>query len=152
MTRLTALSSPLLLGFDELERRLDRAARSAGDGYPPYNIERIKPNGNTPETLLITLALAGFTQQDLDITVEKNQLTVSGKQEEESGRVFLHRGIAARHFHRAFVLADGIEVSGAEIDNGLLHIDLLRPQPKVKRHQIAIRSSNGPTAVGPRKE
>ena len=138
MTRLTALSSPLLLGFDELERRLDRVARSAGDGYPPYNIERLKATGNKPETLLITLAVAGFTQQDLDITVENNQLTVRGKQEEETGRVFLHRGIAARQFQRAFVLAEGIEIARATLENGLLSIHLTRNEPENIVRKIAI--------------
>ncbi|MSP67554.1 MAG: Hsp20 family protein [Alphaproteobacteria bacterium] len=147
---MSIFSSPLLLGFDQFEQTLERITKASNDGYPPYNIERIGP-----DRLRITLAVAGFAPTDLSVTAQDSQLVIEGRradEEQEGTRQFLHRGIAARHFHRAFVLADGIEVSGAELDNGLLHIELLRPQPKVKRHQIAIRSSNGPTAVGPRKE
>ncbi|MFZ1815212.1 MAG: Hsp20 family protein [Rhizobiaceae bacterium] len=130
MTRLAGFSSPLLLGFDELERMLDRVSKSTGDGYPPYNIERIRPSQDGPEMLRITLAVAGFRQEELEITLERNQLSVRGKQEEEPGREFLHRGIAARQFQRSFVLAEGIEISGAELENGLLSINLARHTPE----------------------
>jgi HSP20 family molecular chaperone IbpA len=121
-------NSPLLLGFDQLERTLDRLAKGA-EGYPPYNIERVGENG-----LRITLAVAGFTADDLAIELVENQLSVRGKQTDDTDRVFLHRGIAARQFQRAFMLADGIEVTGARLDNGLLSIDLVRPviEPRVR--------------------
>jgi HSP20 family molecular chaperone IbpA len=134
-------TSPLFLGFDHLEQMLERAAKASADGYPPYNIEQTGPAG-----LRITLAVAGFTMEDLQITQEENnQLVIKGRQSDDlQGRVFLHRGIAARQFQRAFVLAEGIEVRGAWLDNGLLHIDLARPQPesKVKTIQIT-RAGNG---------
>lgn len=133
MSRVPSLSSPFLLGFDEIERVLDRVAKGA-DGYPPYNIERVGDNG-----LRITLAVAGFTSDDLTIELAENQLMVRGKQQEEDpGRVYLHRGIAARQFQRSFMLADGIEVAGARLDNGLLAIDLVRPkiEPKIRSIQI----------------
>src|SRR5215468_2428543 len=117
MSRVSMFNSPLLLGFDQLERTLDRLAKSA-EGYPPYNIERIGENG-----LRITLAVAGFTIDDLVVELVENQLTVRGKQTDDTDRVFLHRGIAARQFQRAFMLADGIEGAGARLDNGLLSID-----------------------------
>ena len=126
MNRMTAFNSPLLLGFDHFEQLLDRVAKSANDGYPPYNIERIAENG-----LRITLAVAGFTREDLQISAEENQLIVRGRQTDDEERVYIHRGIAARQFQRSFVLAEGIEISGASLDNGLLHIDLVRPQPEV---------------------
>ena len=132
------LSSPLLLGFEEIERLIDRVGKN-GDGYPPYNIERV-PRGETgPELLRITLAVAGFTRDQLEITLEDNQLQVRGRQEDDKAREFLHRGIAARQFQRTFVLADGIEVSHAGLDNGLLTIDLVRPEPdrQVRRIEIA---------------
>lgn len=140
MTRMAGFSSPLLLGFDELERMLDRVSKTGGDGYPPYNIERIRSDG-LPETLRITLAVAGFSQDDLDITLEKNQLTIRGKQVEEPEREFLHRGIAARQFQRTFVLADGIEVRGADLANGLLSIELVRrmPERSVRKVEISQR-------------
>lgn len=122
-------TSPLFLGFDHLEQMLERASKTASDGYPPYNIEQISPTG-----LRITLAVAGFTMDDLQITQEDNQLVIRGRQTDDSqGRIFLHRGIAARQFQRSFVLAEGIEVKGAWLDNGLLHIDLAKPQPEVPR-------------------
>jgi HSP20 family molecular chaperone IbpA len=134
-------TSPLFLGFDHLEQMLERAAKASSDGYPPYNIEQTGPSG-----LRITLAVAGFGMDDLQITQEENnQLVIKGRQNDDTqGRVFLHRGIAARQFQRAFVLAEGIEVKGAWLDNGLLHIDLARPQPesRVKTIQIT-RSGNG---------
>ncbi|ONG58777.1 heat-shock protein Hsp20 [Pseudoroseomonas deserti] len=144
MSRSSLFGSPLFLGFDHLEQMLDRVAKNA-DGYPPYNIEQTAEN-----RLRITLAVAGFSMDDLQITQEDNQLVVRGKQRDESeGRVFLHRGIAARQFHRAFVLAEGIDVEGAWLDNGLLHIDLKRPQPavRVKAIQIGMRGSQGGRAV-----
>lgn len=135
MTRSPIFNSPLLLGFDRVERLLDRVARSSSDGYPPYNIEQ-----TGEESLRITLAVAGFREEELSITLEDNQLVVRGRQQEdEGGRVFLHRGIAARQFQRGFVLAEGIEVTGAELDSGLLHIDLARPKPQATARQIHIR-------------
>ena len=135
MSRLSLFNSPLLLGFDQFEQALDRISKNA-DGYPPYDVEQIGEN-----RLRITLAIAGFSEDDLTIQLEKNQLTVKGRKDEENERVYLHRGIAARQFHRSFVLADGIEVTGATLDNGLLHIDLERPieQPDVKT--IAIQTT-----------
>jgi HSP20 family molecular chaperone IbpA len=135
MSRSTVFGSPLFLGFDHLEQMLDRVQKSA-DGYPPYNIEQ------TGETRLrITLAVAGFAMDDLHITQEDNQLVIRGRQKEDAeGRVFLHRGIASRQFQRAFVLAEGIEVEGAWLDNGLLHIDLRRPVPEARVKNIAISS------------
>lgn len=140
MTRLAGFSSPLLLGFDELERLLERVAKSTHEGYPPYNIERLQAEPDRPETLRITLAIAGFLQDDLEITLEQNQLVIRGRQEDEPGRVFLHRGIAARQFQRAFVLAEGIEVSGASLVNGLLSINLTRQQPERIVRKINISS------------
>ena len=133
MNRMTAFNSPLLLGFDHFEQLLDRVAKSANDGYPPYNIERIAENG-----LRITLAVAGFAREDLQISAEENQLIVRGRQTDDEERVYIHRGIAARQFQRSFVLAEGIEISGASLDNGLLHIDLVRPQPEVVSRIIDI--------------
>ncbi|MDA1100873.1 MAG: Hsp20 family protein [Proteobacteria bacterium] len=143
MNRLSAFNSPLLLGFDHFEQLLDRVAKSANDGYPPYNIERIAADG-----LRITLAVAGFTREDLEISNEDNQLIVRGRQHEDEKRVFVHRGIAARQFQRSFVLAEGIEIAGASLDNGLLHIDLLRPQPETVSRLINI--TTGPPAADSR--
>jgi HSP20 family molecular chaperone IbpA len=137
MSRVPLLSSPFLLGFDEIERALDRVAKAA-DGYPPYNIERIVRENGRPERLRITLAVAGFTRDELDITVEENQLAIRGRQHEEQTRQYLHRGIAARQFQRTFVLADGIEVLGADLKNGLLSIDLARPEAERVVKTIAI--------------
>src|SRR5262245_28063056 len=111
MTRLSLFNNPLLLGFDQFERTLDRIAKSSGEGYPPYNIEQIGEHG-----LRITLAVAGFSSDDLSVSVEDNQLIIRGKQTDDANRIYLHRGIAARQFHRGFVLADGIEVTGANLD------------------------------------
>jgi len=136
MTRVSVFSSPLLLGFDHIERVLDRVNKTAAEGYPPYNIEQLNEH-----RLRITLAVAGFGDDDLSVSVEDNQLVIRGKREEDtSNRVFLHRGIAARQFTRSFVLAEGIEVKTAEIVNGLLHIDLERPIPQPKITQIEIRN------------
>lgn len=144
MSRLTQLNSPLLLGFDDIERLLDRLAKSPGEGYPPYNIERVAadPNGaaqSKGEILRITLAVAGFARDQLDIAVEDSQLTIRGRQDDDKSRNFLHRGIAARQFQRTFVLADGIQVRTASLDNGLLCIDLVRPEPErvVRKIEIA---------------
>src|SRR5665213_1395697 len=137
MTRFSAFSSPLLLGFDEIERALDRLSK-AGDGYPPYNIERLGPSGEKTEGLRITLAVAGFSDEDLEVTVEENELVVRGRQKEEPARQYLHRGIAARQFQKTFVLAEGIEVVGADLKDGLLSIDLARPQAEKVARQIVI--------------
>lgn len=134
MTRLSLLNSPLLLGFEQFERTLDRAAKASTDGYPPYNIEKL---GN--DRLRITLAVAGFTENDLSVQIEDNQLTIRGKQREDAERVYLHRGIASRQFQRSFVLADGIEIVGATLDNGLLNIDLHRPAPSSRARTIDIQ-------------
>ena len=127
MSRVPSLSSPFLIGFDEIERVLDRVAKAA-DGYPPYNIERIPRDDKNPERMRITLAVAGFTLDQLDVTVEEKELVIRGRQQEDKSRQFLHRGIAARQFQRTFVLADGMAVLGAELRNGLLSIDLARPE------------------------
>lgn len=130
MARMSLLSSPLLLGFDEIERLVDRFGKSAGEGYPPYNIERLTASVEGAETLRITLAVAGFTRDQLEITVEDKQLTIRGKQIDDAGRDYLYRGIAARQFQRNFVLADGIEVKTADLAHGLLSIDLVRHEPE----------------------
>jgi len=137
MSRVSVFNSPLLLGFDQLERTLDRLAKSA-EGYPPYNIERVGENG-----LRITLAVAGFATEDLAIEVVESQLTVRGKQTDDGDRVFLHRGIASRQFQRAFMLAEGIEVTGARLDNGLLSIDLVRPALEPRIRTIRIDAGHG---------
>jgi HSP20 family molecular chaperone IbpA len=134
MSRVSLFNSPLLLGFDHFERALDRVSKISSDGYPPYNIEQIGEN-----SLRITLAVAGFAMADLKLTVEDNQLVVRGKQTEDDNRMYLHRGIAARQFQRSFVLAEGIEVSGAWLDNGLLHVDLVRPTVESRVRTIAIQ-------------
>lgn len=132
-TRLSLFDSPMFLGFDHFEETFNRLRKSASDGYPPYNIEQTHENG-----LRITLAVAGFTMNDLEVEVERNQLIVRGRQEEDEDRLYLHRGIAARQFQRSFVLADGIEVLGASIDNGLLHIDMERQEPESTARKIEI--------------
>ncbi|MBM3520213.1 MAG: Hsp20 family protein [Alphaproteobacteria bacterium] len=138
MSRMSLFSSPLLLGFDELERVLDRATKAAGDGYPPYNIERLDRADGEPERLRITLAVAGFDRDELDIIVEENQLLVRGRQRDDADRSYLHRGIAARQFSRTFILADGMEVRGARLANGLLEIGLERPEPQRQVRRIEI--------------
>lgn len=130
MSRVPSLNSPFLLGFDDIERALDRVSRSASDGYPPYNIERLPKTESAPERLRITLAVAGFTLDQLEITLEERQLLIRGRQQDDKERVFLHRGIAARQFQRAFLLAEGMQVQGAELVNGLLSVDLARPEPE----------------------
>jgi HSP20 family molecular chaperone IbpA len=144
MSRLSLFSSPLLLGFEQFERTLDRIGKSA-DNYPPYNIEQLGENH-----LRITLAVAGFAREDFDIRLEANQLTIRGKQPEQNERAFLYRGIAARQFQRSFMLADGLEISGANLANGLLEIDILRPaaEPPVRRIPIGEGAqSGGPVTV-----
>ena len=140
MPRMSAFNSPLLLGFDHFERMLDRASKASAEGYPPYNIEQIGENG-----LRITLAVAGFSMDDLDVSLEDNQLVIRGQLEDRPGNslageetVFLHRGIASRQFQRSFVLAEGIEVKNASLDNGLLFITLERlvPEPEVRTIKI----------------
>src|ERR1700681_299578 len=137
MSRVPSLCSPSLLGFDEIERALERVTKSS-DGYPPYNIERIAPQDCRPERLRITLAVAGFTRDHLDITIEENQLVIRGRQHDDKARQYIHRGIAARHFQRTFVLAEGMQVLGADLKNGLLSIDLARPEPEKIVKTIAI--------------
>jgi len=139
MTRTGYFNSPFLLGFDNLERLLERTAKTAVDGYPPYNIEQ-----SGPDKFRITLAVAGFEKDELSVTIEDNQLVIRGRQTESGERTFLHRGIAARQFQRAFVLAEGIEVTGAELENGLLSVDLTRPKAEAIVRTIDIKSnSNG---------
>lgn len=144
MSRMSAFNSPLLLGFDHFERVLDRISKTSAEGYPPYNIEQTSENG-----LRITLAVAGFSMDDLSVALEDNQLVIRGRQnEDEAGRIFIHRGIAARQFQRAFVLAEGIEVQGAALDNGLLHVDLKRelPEPRIRSIPIQGAGKSNPTA------
>ena len=146
MSRMSAFSSPFLLGFDEVERVLDRVAKGANEGYPPYNIERLdqteskllEGNGGGGDVLRITLAVAGFTRDQLDVTLEESQLVIRGRQVDDQSRQYLHRGIAARQFQRSFVLAEGIEILGAELKDGLLSIDLARPEPEKVVRKIAI--------------
>jgi len=129
MTRISPLSSPFLLGFDDIERALTRVSKSANEGYPPYNIERLAKTEQEPERLRITLAVAGFTQEQLDVSVEENQLIIRGRQIDDQERFYLHRGIAARQFQRSFLLVEGMQVLGADLSNGLLSVDLIRPEP-----------------------
>jgi len=138
MSRLSLFSSPLLLGFDQFERALDRVSKATADGYPPYNVEEIGE-----AALRLTLAVAGFKPEELSVQIEDNQLVVRGKQVEESDRIYLHRGIAARQFQRSFVLADGIEVVGAALDNGLLNIDLRRRAAEGLVRAIEIKTPAG---------
>ena len=135
MARIPLFNSPLMLGFEQFERTLDQVSKSAADGYPPYNIEQ-----TSDESLRITLAVAGFADSDLSIRLEDNQLVIQGRQAEDDDRVYLHRGIAGRQFQRTFVLAEGIEVIGAETDNGLLHIELRQRPPKTQVRTIEIGS------------
>ena len=141
MSRQSPFGHPFLLGFDEIEQALDRVAKAANDGYPPYNIERLARTEREPERLRITLAVAGFTHDQLEVTLEEGQLIVRGRQVDDKARQYLHRGIAARQFQRAFLLAEGMSVLGADLSNGLLSIDLVRPEPErvVRRIDIAVR-------------
>lgn len=139
MTRPSPFAHPFLLGFDAIEQALDRVSKSAGDGYPPYNIERLPAGDDAPECLRILLAVAGFGREQLEILLEDNQLIVRGRQpEDDRTRHFLHRGIAARQFQRVFLLAEGMEVRGAELSNGLLAIELVRPEPARTTRRIEI--------------
>ena len=144
MSRLSLFNSPLLLGFDQFERTIERISKASAEGYPPYNIERLGD-----DQLRITLAVAGFGIEDLEILLEDNQLTVHGKQTDAPDRVYLHRGIAARQFQRSFVIAEGIEVAGASLDKGLLHVDLNRPRPKNDARVIAIKAGGEGDRVVP---
>lgn len=137
MSRVPSLSSPFLIGFEQIERALDRVAK-ASDGYPPYNIERLPRDDKDPERLRITLAVAGFTLDQLEVVVEEKELVIRGRQQDDKCRQFLHRGIAARQFQRTFVLADGMEVQKADLKNGLLSIDLVRPEPVRMAKSISI--------------
>lgn len=140
MSRANTLSSPLFLGFDDIARTLDRLTKS-GEGYPPYNVERFAAAGDSPERLRITVAVAGFTADQLGLTLEDGKLVIRGRQTDDRERIYLHRGIAARQFQRVFVLAEGMEVLGADLSHGLLTVDLVRPQsePAVRRIDIVAR-------------
>ena len=144
MSRQSPFGHPFLVGFDEIEQALDRVAKGAGDGYPPYNVERIARSERDPERLRITMAVAGFTRDQLVVTLEESQLVVRGRQSDDKTRHYLHRGIAARQFQRAFLLAEGMEVLGADLSNGLLSIDLARPEPDriVRKIEIAARDES----------
>ena len=143
MSRISGFTNPLMLGFDEIERVLERAAKSSNDGYPPYNIERVRSDDNAQCDLLrITLAVAGFKDEELDVSIEENQLTIRGKQVDDTERQYLHRGIAARQFQKMFVLAEGVEVSDAELSNGMLSINLVRLQPERIVRKISIKSGS----------
>lgn len=142
MSRLSLFNSPLLLGFDQFERTLDRVSKAGAEGYPPYNIEQIGD-----DSLRITLAVAGFALEELEIQLEDNQLTVRGKQKDDPTRVYLYRGIAARQFQRSFVLAEGIEVAGASLDNGLLCVDLKRPKTVSQVRTVPIQKASGATKI-----
>ena len=143
MSRLTLFNSPLLLGFDHFERVLDRVSKASTDGYPPYNVEQTGANA-----LRITLAVAGFSKDELSVSVEDDELAIAGKQVDDADRVYIHRGIAARQFQRRFVLAQGIEVQGAALDNGLLHIDLVRPDIEARSRTIEIQGSGAEAEDG----
>ena len=135
MSRISLFNSPFLLGFDDLERALDQVTKSSSDGYPPYNIEQTGEND-----IRISLAVAGFSMDDLSVSVEDTQLVIRGRQHNNPKREYLHRGIAARQFQRSFVLAEGMEILGAELDNGLLHINLKRPVVETQTRTIEIKS------------
>ena len=139
MSRVSLFSAPFLLGFDAYEERIDRLSRAA-DGYPPYNIERTVDDDGT-ERFLISIAVAGFAQAELDLMWEDNQLIVRGKQQDETGREFLHRGIAARQFQRSFLLADGVEVKDAVLEHGMVVISVIRPKAEKLARRIDIRSA-----------
>ncbi|MEM7724691.1 MAG: Hsp20 family protein [Pseudomonadota bacterium] len=141
MTKLGFATHPYLLGFDQLERLVERTARTGNEGYPPYNIEQTGPNG-----FRITLAVAGFGEDDLSIQLEDRQLVIRGNARDEAERTYLHRGIAARQFQRAYVLADGVDVAGATLENGLLHVDLQRSEPENVVQEIEIKTGRNPGA------
>jgi HSP20 family molecular chaperone IbpA len=135
-TRTLVFDSPFLLGFEQTRALIERAAKAASEGYPPYNVEQL-----AADRIRITMAVAGFSPDQLEVTVEDNQLLVTGKREADGreGSAYLHRGIAARGFQRTFILADGMEVEGAELEHGLLHLDLIRPEPERQVKRIPIR-------------
>ena len=137
MTRLSPFNSPLLLGFDHLEQILERVSKNSNDGYPPYNILQVGD-----ERLRISIAVAGFTQDELSVTLEQNQLHIRGRQQDDPDALYLHRGIAARQFHRTFLLSETIEIDSATLDNGLLNIDLIQPQPAPTVRNINIKRSS----------
>ena len=141
MSRMSPPNPSFLLGFDEIERAIERVTRTASDGYPPYNIERIARSDGRAERLRITLAVAGFLREQLEVTVEEGQLVIRGRQQDDKERHYLHRGIAARQFQRVFLLAEGMQVAGADLENGLLSVDLVRPEPErmVKKIDIVVR-------------
>jgi HSP20 family molecular chaperone IbpA len=139
MSRVSVFSAPFLLGFDAYEERIDRLSRAA-DGYPPYNIERTIDADGT-ERFLISIAVAGFAQSELELSQEDNQLVVRGRQKDDSSREFLHRGIAARQFQRSFLMADGVEVKEAVLEHGMLMISVVRPKPQRLARRIDIRSA-----------
>ena len=137
VARMSALNSPLFLGFERIEATLERVAKAQSDGYPPYNVEQ-----TGPDALRITLAVAGFKREELNVTVEDKELVIRGKQiEDDDGRVYLHRGIAARQFQRSFVLADGVEVTAATLSDGLLHIDLVQPSVEARVRTVEIKAT-----------
>ena len=144
MTRNAYFNSPFLLGFEHLDRLLERTAKAAGDGYPPYNIEQ-----SGDDSLRITLAVAGFSPEELNVSIEDRQLVIKGKQNEAQDRTFLHRGIAARQFQRSFVLAEGIDVTGAELRNGLLTVELTRPKAESVIRTVEIRTGDNNTVGAP---
>ena len=152
MTKVTSFSSPLLLGFDEVERLLDRVTRTGSDGYPPYNIERLPAGPQGAGRLRIVLAVAGFSAADIDVSVDDRELTISGRQPDDMQRDYVHRGIAARQFQRTFVLADGMDVLSADLQDGLLSLELERPEPARKVRQIEIRSRDDGNGDRARKE
>ena len=141
MSRMLTINSPFLLGFEEFERMVDRVTRAGSDGYTPYNIERVAKTDAEPERLRITLAVAGFMREQLEVTVEEGQLVIRGRQQDETPRDFLHRGIAARQFQRVFLLAEGMRVETCDLAHGLLTVDLVRPEPirVVKKIDIMMR-------------
>ena len=147
--RNTAFPSPFFVGFDEIERLLERVSKTSTDGYPPYNVEKLPAADGEAERLRITLAVAGFSHEELDLTLEDNELVITGRQQDDASRQFLHRGIAARQFRRAFILADGMEVVSASLEDGLLLIDLLRPEPQklVRRIEISQRGNGAKPAA-----
>jgi HSP20 family molecular chaperone IbpA len=144
MTRMAVFNSPFLLGFDQIERTLDRLSKAAGDAYPPYNIEQIDA-----DRFAIILAVAGFAADDLTVTHELNQLIIKGKQADDPNRTYLHRGIAARQFQRVFLLAEGIEVARADLAHGLLTLTLKRPTPQAHVRRIPIQTGEGAARPAP---
>ena len=141
MVRVAGLGSPFLLGFDDIERALEKAPKSPSDGYPPYNVEKILRDGSRSERLRLTLAVAGFAREQIEIVEEESQLSIRGRQEEDRSRDYLHRGIAARQFQRNFLLAEGMHVLGADLIDGLLTIEIAKPEPErfAKRIEINAR-------------